>query len=165
MSGIRPAGEARKAGRAEVRTVRRSPVAAVGRWSAAHPWRAIALWFAFVVSCVALVAVTNSKTLSNGANGESAHGYALLDEHNDWPNRPVYVYLHSDSLRTSAPAFRSAIADASRGMQRVLGAAVTPRLSRNRRSALLTASPQQGIGALEPALAGFARDHPQIEIA
>src|SRR5262249_58107108 len=50
-------------------------------------------------------------------------------------------------------------------MQRVIGAAVTTRLSRNRRSALLTASPQQGIGALEPALAGFARAHPQIEIA
>jgi RND superfamily putative drug exporter len=117
------------------------------------------------VSCVALLAVTGSKTLNNGASGESARGYALLDKHSDWPNQPVYVYLRSDSLRTGTPAFRSAIADASRGMQRALGAAVTTRLSASGHSALLTASPRQDIGGLGSALATFARAHPQIEIA
>ena len=144
--------------------MRRSPVAAVGRWSAAHPWRAIVLWFAFVVSCVALLVVTGSKTLGNGASGESARGYALLDRHNDWPNQPVDVYLHSDSLRVAAPAFRSAIADGERRMQRAIGEGVTTRFSKDGHSALLAASPTQGFGALQSSLTAFARAHPQIEI-
>jgi RND superfamily putative drug exporter len=111
-----------------------------------------------------LLAVTGSKNLNNGANGESARGYALLDRHNDWPNQPVYLYLRSDSLRTGAPAFRSAIADADRGMRRALGTAVTTRVSSNGHSALLTAYPR-GIGGLGPALATFERAHPQIQIA
>jgi uncharacterized membrane protein YdfJ with MMPL/SSD domain len=140
--------------------VRRSPVAAVGRWSAAHPWRAIALWFAFVVSCVALLAVTGSKTLSNGASGESARGYTMLDQHSAWPNTPVYAYLHSESLSVGRPAFRSAIADVGRA----LGRGVTTRFSADGHSALLTASQVQDFGALQSSLAAFEHAHPQIQI-
>ena len=53
-------------------TTRPLSPAAIGRWSARHPWLAIALWLGFVVACVAALAVTGSKQLHSGATGESA---------------------------------------------------------------------------------------------
>jgi RND superfamily putative drug exporter len=54
-------------------------VAAIGRWSTRRPWRAIAAWLAFVALAVAAVIATGTKSLANGAVGESARGYALID--------------------------------------------------------------------------------------
>ena len=53
----------------------------LGRWSIGHPRLAIVLWLAFVLIAVAAGAATGSKSLQNGALGESARGYALLDRH------------------------------------------------------------------------------------
>jgi uncharacterized membrane protein YdfJ with MMPL/SSD domain len=144
--------------------MRRSPIAAVGRWSSGHPWRAIALWMVFVVSSVVLLQLTGSKTLNGGAIGESKRGYAMLDQHNDWPNQLVHGYLHSDSLRANAPPFRSAITDVKLQMQSALGAAVTTRISGDGHSALLAAPITQGFDSIPPALVAAARTHPQIEI-
>lgn len=41
--------------------------AAIGRWSAGHPWRAIGAWLLFVTAAVAALALTGSKQLANGA--------------------------------------------------------------------------------------------------
>jgi len=43
------------------RAVRVSP-GRIGRWSARHPWLALALWAAFVVGCVAAGAATAAPT-------------------------------------------------------------------------------------------------------
>src|SRR5215831_554707 len=136
--------------------MRRSPIAAVGRWSSIHPWRAIALWMVFVVSSVAVLQLTGSKTLNGGAIGESKRGYAMLDQHNDWPNQVVHGYLHSDSLTANAPAFRSAITDVKLQVQSALGAAVTTRSSGDGHSALLTAPVTQGSDSIPPALGAAA---------
>ena len=63
---------------------RRLSLTRIGRWSARHPWRAIGLWAAFVAACLALGAVSGTKTLSNGAVGESARGYSIMDKQGLW---------------------------------------------------------------------------------
>ena len=64
---------------------------------------------------------TGTKTLQNGAIGESARGYELMDANNLWPPPREIAYLHSPTLTTAAPAFRAAVADVVRrlGTQQV----------------------------------------------
>ena len=83
--------------RAYTRRVR--SVASIGRWSARRPWRAIAAWLAFVALAIACGIATGTESLENGAVGESARGYALIDAHRAWPPAREYGYLHSDTLR------------------------------------------------------------------
>ena len=56
-------------------------VATIGRWSTRRPWRAIAAWLAFVALAVVLGIAAGTKQLENGAVGESARGYSLMDAH------------------------------------------------------------------------------------
>jgi uncharacterized membrane protein YdfJ with MMPL/SSD domain len=86
-------------------------VATIGRWSTRHPWLAIGAWIAFVAVAVAAMVATGTKTLQNGAVGESARGYELMDANNLWPPPREIAYLHSATLTTAAPAFRAAVAD------------------------------------------------------
>ena len=143
------------------------PIAAVGRWSAAHPWYAIALWLAFVAAALGALAVTGSKTLDNSSVGESKRGYALLDSRNNpntWPTQWEYGYLHSAALRVTDPAFRSAIADIKNRMSAAAGTSVTVRTSADAHSALLRVSATPGLGPLQPMLNAAAAAHPAIQI-
>jgi len=54
---------------------------------------------------------TGTKTLQNGAVGESARGYELMDANNLWPPPREIAYLHSATLTTADPAFRAAVTD------------------------------------------------------
>src|SRR2546428_5581156 len=99
-------------------------VAAVGRWSTRHPWRAIGLWLAFVALAVAAVIATGTKSLHNGAVGESARGYKLIDQHRAYTPAREYGYLHSDALVAGQPPFRSAVADVAARMRDGLGGGV-----------------------------------------
>ena len=69
------------------------------------------MWLTFVVLAVAAMVATGTKTLQNGAVGESARGYNMLDANNLWPPPNEIAYLHSDTLTVRDPAFRSAIHD------------------------------------------------------
>src|SRR5947209_6666860 len=113
------------------------PVTAIGRWSTRRPWRAIAAWLAFVVAALVAMSVTGTKSLQNGAVGESARGYALMNEHQAWGPTREYGYLHSDTLRAQDPAFRAATADVAARVSKALENRVDIRLSRDRRSALV----------------------------
>src|SRR5215204_2205021 len=42
-----------------------SPTVRVARWSATHPWRAIGLWVAFVVSAIALMSTVQTKQVAD----------------------------------------------------------------------------------------------------
>jgi uncharacterized membrane protein YdfJ with MMPL/SSD domain len=86
-------------------------VATIGRWSTRHPWRAIAVWLTFVALAVAALVATGTKTLQNGAVGESGRGYKMLDANSLWPPPNEIAYLHSDTLTVRDPAFRGAIKD------------------------------------------------------
>ena len=83
----------------------------IGRWSAAHPWRALIVWFVFVAACVALGARTGTQPLSDGAVGESAQGSAVMDQQGLWGPPPEYAYLHSNVLLSSDPGFEAAVRD------------------------------------------------------
>ena len=83
-------------------------VATVGRWSLRHPWYAIVGWLAFVAACVVVGVVVGTASLENGAVGESARGYALMDAHQAYTPTREYGYLHSDTLRADDPRFRAA---------------------------------------------------------
>ena len=56
----------------------------IGRWSISHPRLAVAAWIVFVVACLALGVISGTKTLDNGAVGESARGYAIVNKHRLW---------------------------------------------------------------------------------
>ena len=113
-------------------------VTAIGRWSARHPWPAIALWLAFVVACVGALAVTGSKGLQSGAAGESARAESMLRQHQARPGQAEFAYLHSDTLRADQPAFKAAIAKVAIGMEDALGGRVTMSVSAGGHSALVT---------------------------
>jgi uncharacterized membrane protein YdfJ with MMPL/SSD domain len=109
----------------------------IGRWSATHPWRAVVAWLAFVVAVVALAAVGGTKELGNGAVGESARGYSLLDEHRLWPWPRELAYLHSDTLTTDAPSFRTAIAAVQRNARGLPGIQLSTATSADHHSAIV----------------------------
>ena len=78
--------------------IKRFSPTAIGRWSTRRPVLAIAAWLTFVVVAVLALSLTGSKPLDNGAVGESARGYALMDSHQLGLPSQQYAYLHSDSL-------------------------------------------------------------------
>ena len=147
-------------------TLRRlNPIVSIGRWSTHHPWRAIALWLVFVAAAVGALQATGDKTLQSSANGESARGYAMLEQHQvRGVPQSDYAYLHSDSLRMGDPVFRAAIADVRTGMGNALATSVTVRFSRDGHSALLTGRATEEFGAVQTVLTAAAREHPQLEI-
>jgi len=105
--------------RAYTRSLR--SVVGIGSWSARRPWRAIALWLAFVVAALALGVVIGTKSLENGAIGESARGYEIMDAHRAWPPAREYAYVHSATLTADDDAFQGAVLDAAAGMRAALG--------------------------------------------
>jgi uncharacterized membrane protein YdfJ with MMPL/SSD domain len=137
----------------------------IGGWSMRHPWRAIALWLVFVVACVAIGVATGTRSLDNGAVGESGRGNALADAHDVWPQQSDYGYVHSAERIADDPAFRAAVADVRRRMHAVLGAHVAVRTSRGRHSVLLAApATREFKGPFRDALAAAAAAHPQLTI-
>ena len=109
----------------------------VGRWSTERPWLAISVWLAFVVAAVFALSLTGSKQLQNGAVGQSAHGYALMDSHRLGLNPHQYAYLHSDSLTAGAPSFHAAIDAIATRMRAALHGHVQVVIARNRHAALV----------------------------
>jgi hypothetical protein len=60
------------------------------------------------------------KSLQNGAVGESARGYELIDEHQAYGPSREYGYVHSDTLSARSLAFQSAVRDVTDRMSRDL---------------------------------------------
>jgi RND superfamily putative drug exporter len=140
-------------------------VAGVGRWSAGHPWRAIALWLTFVVAAVASLQLAGNKTLQSSASGESKRGYAIMKQHHvRGPAQFDYAYVRSDTLHVGDPAFRSAVAAVKARMASTLRARVTVRSGGDGHAVLLTARATQEFSAVRPVLTAAAADHPQLTI-
>jgi RND superfamily putative drug exporter len=75
------------------------------RWSATHPWRAIAMWVVFVVACFALGSMTGSKQAQNdGDVGEVTRAEKIVDAGNfDDPDiESVLITPHSGGLDRAA---------------------------------------------------------------
>jgi RND superfamily putative drug exporter len=148
----------------------------IGRWSASHPWRALIIWFTFVAACVTLVAAAGTRTLSDGAVGESARGNAIMDQKGLWGAPREYAYLHSAALVSSDPSFAAAVHDVQ---QRITapGLRVSETTSADRHSVLVSAGPSQPLTPAEAsqlhpalpripaALAAARRAHPGLTIS
>src|SRR6476619_8602929 len=104
-------------------------VASVGRWSTRRPWWAIAAWLAFVVVAVVVGVAGGTKELENGAVGESARGYAMMDRYRAWPPNREYAYLHSTTLKADDAEFRAATAAASMQLGKAVGGRIETRVS------------------------------------
>ncbi|MDP9284810.1 MAG: MMPL family transporter [Actinomycetota bacterium] len=140
-------------------------VAGIAKWSARRPWRAIALWLAFVVVVAAIGVATGIKSLQNGAVGESARGYELIDEHQTYGPAREYGYLHSDTLATRERAFRDAVADVAARMAGDLGN-IKIRTSRDRHAALVVGQWTHpfAVDELRASVLAAGKAHPQVTI-
>ena len=145
-------------------------MATIGRWSTRHPWRAIAAWLAFVAVAVAAMVATGTETLQNGAVGESARGYEMLDANNLWPPPREIAYLHSTTLTVDDPSFRAAVTDVVRRLGSQPVQTTTPLedkqlVSRDRHSALVVASLTGGLAEeVRNAILVAAPKHPGVTI-
>ena len=142
-------------------------VAAIGRWSARRPWRAIVLWLAFVVLCLAAAVATGTESLRNGAVGESARAYATLDAHpGAWPPVREYAYLHSDTLRVGDRRFRDAVGAASAALATGIGGGVRTERSADGHAVLIGGIVRQPIqvGDLRSSVLAVAASHPGVTV-
>jgi uncharacterized membrane protein YdfJ with MMPL/SSD domain len=139
-------------------------VATIGRWSTRRPWRAIAVWLLFVALAVVAGVATGTDSLQNGAVGESARGYALMDKHHAWTPAREYAYLHSDSLSTDDPEFRETIADVKDRMRRGLGSRPTVQVGGERHSALIAGFVRKYSGAFRESVLAAGAASPQVTV-
>jgi uncharacterized membrane protein YdfJ with MMPL/SSD domain len=140
-------------------------VAGIARWSARHPWRAVALWLTFVVAVGAAGVATGIESLGNGAVGESARGYDLIDEHQAYGPAREYGYVHSDTLTASDPAFTAAVRDVTARMSGDLGD-IQVRTARDRHAVLVVGqwTHPYDVDKLRASVLAAGRAHPQVTI-
>src|SRR5919201_6221348 len=138
----------------------------MGRWSARHPRRAIGAWLAFVVAVVALMVATGTDSLRNGAVGESARGYALIEQHQAGPPDREYAYVHSDRLRAADDAFQGAVLDVAAAVQTQLGSEAKFRASRDKHGVLVVGDVRQpfSVDSLRNAVLAAGARHPEVKV-
>jgi len=95
------------------RAVRISP-GRIGRWSARHPWLALAVWVAFVVGCVAAGAAAGTSMLSSGSVGQSARGADVMARQGLPGASREYAYVHGGTLVSTDPGFMAAVGEVQR---------------------------------------------------
>ena len=131
-----------------------------------RPWRAIGAWLLFVVIALALGIAAGTKQLENGAVGESARGYALMDEHGAWPPTREYGYVHSAQLTAAQGPFRAAVADVRRRMQKGLGSTPVVYVSPDRHAVLVAGVVRRfdAFGSFRSSVLAAGAAHPEVTI-
>jgi uncharacterized membrane protein YdfJ with MMPL/SSD domain len=145
--------------------IKRLSPAAIGRWSTQRPALAITAWLTFVVAAVLALSLTGSKPLENGAVGESARGYALMDANGLGLPSVEYAYLSSASVTATAPAFRTATAEVAARMTAATGSKASVTLSRDGHAALVSAAINRNSfdePRLEAEVAAVGAAHPSV---
>ena len=131
-----------------------------------RPWRAIGAWILFVVIALALGVAAGTKELQNGAVGESARGYALMDEHGAWPPTREYGYIHSEQLTVADGPFRAAVTDVRRRMQEGLGSKPVVYVSPDRHAVLVAGVVRRfnAFGSFRSSVLAAGPAHPEVTI-
>jgi RND superfamily putative drug exporter len=144
--------------------IKRFSPTAIGRWSTRRPVLAIAAWLTFVVVAVLALSLTGSKPLKNGAVGESARGYALMDAHELGLPQHEYAYLHSSTLTATDPAFEAAISQVSARVRGALGGPAHVTVARDQHAALVTGTPSRPFdtAGLVASVAAVGTAHPGV---
>ena len=98
----------------------------MARWSAEHPWRAIALWVVFVAVCFVggNAAGTQKATAEDDAIGESGRAYVMIDD-GKFATEPAVenVLITARSGALDQAAARTAATDAAAKLRTVTGVA------------------------------------------
>ena len=131
-----------------------------------RPWRAIGAWILFVVIALALGIAAGTKQLENGAVGESARGYALMDQHGAWPPAREYGYIHSEQLTAAEGPFRAAVADVTRRMRKGLGSTPVVYVSPDRHAVLVAGVVRRfnAFGSFRSSVLAAGAAHPAVSI-
>ena len=134
--------------------IKRLSPTAIGRWSTRRPVLAIAAWLTFVVAAVLALSLTGSKPLENGAVGESARGYALMDAHR----------LGLPAARVRLPAQRRADGDRP-GVSAAIAARRPQRCARDRRRRRVAVSRDQHAALVTAQRHEAVRRRPRLDAA
>src|SRR5690242_8166814 len=96
--------------------VERKPLTVrIARWSAEHPWRAMALWVVFVVASITVGNIAGTHEAKNSGNvGETARAQQMIDD-GHFPKDPSVerIIITSRSGPLDETAARAAAADAA----------------------------------------------------
>ncbi|MBO4206345.1 MMPL family transporter [Micromonospora echinofusca] len=154
---------------------RRPVTVRIARWSAEHPWRAIAMWIVFVAVCFAggSAAGLNEATDADQAIGESGRAGIIVDS-GDF-DRPAVenVLITARSGALDRAAADAAAKDAAARLRQVTGVASVgdPVPSRAGDALLLpltmTGDPETApdrVGPLRAATAEVQADHPALRV-
>src|SRR5256714_11504291 len=102
--------------------VERKPLTVrIARWSAEHPWRAMALWVVFVVASITVGNIAGThKAKDSGNVGETARAQQLMDDGN-FPKDPSVerIIITSRSGALDATAAKAAATDAAARLRAV----------------------------------------------
>jgi putative drug exporter of the RND superfamily len=154
---------------------RRPMTVRVARWSATHPWRAMALWVAFVVACIAVGSVVGTKEAQDDINvGETAIAEQLIDG-GQFPVDPTdeRVLVTSTGGSLDLTAARAALADVATRMRALPEVSeVKEPVPAQDGSAMMMAvimagDPETSDERVQPLLdvtAAASRDHPGLRI-
>ena len=156
--------------------------ARAGRWSAAHPWRAIGVWVLFLVVAVVAGSAVGTVKLkdSDNAVGESGRAQQAVSAHFE-SHASEQVLVRSTTLTAADPQFRAGIADVVHritatgqaiDMQSPLNPTYANQITADGHSALvqfdLTGDRDTAADRVAPVLAAVdaaAKAHPQVSIA
>ncbi|WP_307873051.1 MMPL family transporter [Paractinoplanes ovalisporus] len=148
----------------------------MARWSAEHPWRAIALWVVFVAVCFVggNAAGLKEATAQDDAIGEAGRAYVMIDE-GGFADEPAVdnVLITARTGKLDTAAAQKAAADATAKLSSVTGVAeVGKPIPANDGSALLvpitmSGDPESASDRVEPLRAATAevqQAHPDLRV-
>ena len=147
----------------------------VARWSATHPWRAIALWVVFVIAAMTTGNLVGTTQADGGGNaGETARAEQMIKD-GHFPDTPaverILITPRSGTLDTSAAA--EAAADAANrarslpAVAKVEGPVPAPNGTALILSLTMTGDSKTAENRVDPLLtmtAAVQRAHPQLRI-
>ncbi|MFF5290602.1 MMPL family transporter [Paractinoplanes globisporus] len=148
----------------------------MARWSAEHPWRAIALWMVFVAVCFVggNMAGTHEATAQDDAIGESGRAYVMIEE-GQFADEPAVdnVLITAPTGRLDVKAAEAAAKDAATKLGTVTGVEKVgdPIPSRDGTALLvpitMTGDPDTAPDRVEPLRAATAevqKAHPDLRV-
>jgi len=148
----------------------------MARWSAEHPWRAIALWVVFVAVCFVggNSAGTREATAQDDAIGEAGRAYVMIED-GKFADEPAVdnVLITARSGKLDQAAARAAAGDAAAKLRTVTGVAkVGAPIPAHDGSALLVPVTMSGdpatasdrVEPLRAATAEVQRAHPGLRV-
>lgn len=154
---------------------RRSPTVSVARWSALHPWRAIGLWVALVVTAVALSSGIEGKQLGDEdfRVGESGRAAAMIDDAGLVASPTESVLITAATGQLDVDAATAVAREVTRSAESVTGVAGVDRpvVSETRDAVLVpirmtgdAAEAADHVDALVDATAAVQKAHPRLDV-